>query len=379
MTQATMRSERTARARAAHPPGEADLEMQFATPGKGVRGDDVIFFATQLAVMVDTGVPLTDALDAIGEQSGNPGLRALVRELAGDVKGGTEFSAALEKYPRIFNNLFVALVRASEASGTMGRMLQRVSEHLEEQRKIRKKVKSAMTYPLCMLGFCVVVVVSLLVFILPRFEKIYASKGSALPAPTQVLMTVSHTLTGYWYAFLAGAIGAIVGTYSYVRTPRGRILLDRIRIRMPLLGPMYCKACLARSLRTMATMTTAGVPVLDGLQITARVSGSHSYEQMWLDVADGVREGVSLSQQLFDQELVPRTVAQMIDAGERTGKLSMVMDRVARFCEDDLRTSIDTLTSMIEPVMIIVMGLVIGSIAIALLLPVFSLSKVMAR
>ncbi|MCY2927727.1 MAG: type II secretion system F family protein, partial [Planctomycetota bacterium] len=283
------------------------------------------------------------------------------------------------KYPAVFNNLFVALVKASEASGTMGRMLQRVSEYLEEEHKIRKKVIGAMTYPLCMLGFCVLVVVGLLVFIMPRFEKIYASKGSALPLPTQILMTVSHTLTDYWYAVLGGVVAAVVGAWWYLRTPAGRILMDQIRIGMPLLGKMYRKACLARSLRTMATMTTSGVPVLDGLEITARVAGNFAYSRMWREMADGVREGQSLAGQLFEKPLVPATVSQMIDAGERTGRMSQVMDRVAKFCEDDLRNSIESLTSLIEPAMIIMMGGVIGGIAMALLLPVFSISKVMAK
>ncbi|MCY2931980.1 MAG: type II secretion system F family protein [Planctomycetota bacterium] len=383
-TETTTRSEkfppRPARpAKPAGPRSDEDMAMALARPGKGVKRDDVIFFATQLAVMVDTGVPLTDALEAIGSQSPNLGLRALVKELAEDVRGGVEFSVALEKYPHIFNNLFVALVKASEASGTMGRMLQRVSEYLEEQHKIRRKVIGAMTYPLCMLGFCILVVVGILVFIMPRFEKIYASKGSALPVPTQILMAVSHTLTNYWYAVLGGVIAAAAGAFWYLRTPAGQILMDQVRIRLPLLGKMYRKACLARSLRTMATMTTSGVPVLDGLEITARVSGNHFYSRMWLELAEGVREGQSLSGQLFSQTLVPATVSQMIDAGERTGRMAMVMDRVAKFCEDDLRNSIESLTSLIEPAMIIIMGGVIGGIAMALLLPVFSISKVMAK
>ncbi|MEI7835577.1 MAG: type II secretion system F family protein [Planctomycetota bacterium] len=367
------------RPRAVAPRSDEDMAMALAVPGKGVKREDVIFFATQLAVMVDTGVPLTDALGAIGSQSPNLGLRALAKELAEDVRGGVEFSVALEKYPAIFNNLFVALVKASEASGTMGRMLQRVSEYLEEEHKIRKKVVGAMMYPLCMLGFCVLVVVGILVFIMPRFEKIYSSKGSALPLPTQVLMTVSHALTNYWYAVLGGVVAASVAGYWYLRTPAGRIMMDQLRINMPLLGKMYRKACLARSLRTMATMTTSGVPVLEGLEITARVAGNYAYSKMWRNMSDGVREGQSLAGQLFQERLVPATISQMIDAGERTGRMSLVMDRVAKFCEDDLRNSIESLTSLIEPAMIIIMGGVIGGIAMALLLPVFSISKVMAK
>lgn len=351
----------------------------YVKPGKGVKQDDVIFFATQMAVMVDTGVPLTEALDAIGDQSTNPGMQALIREVSEDVKGGTELSASLDKHPRIFGNLFVALMKASEASGTMGGMLQRVSEYLEEQRKIRKKVKGAMTYPICMLSFCVLVVIGLLVFILPRFEKIYGSKGAVLPVPTQILLAISHALTGYWYVIL-GCLGAVIAAAIwYVRTPAGRAVLDRLRISIPLIGPMYRKACLSRSLQTLATMLSSGVPVLESLEITAKVAGNEYYRQVWLDLAESTKEGSSLAEQLYRSDLVPATVTQMIDAGERSGRLPMVMDRVAKFCEDDLKARIQALTSLIEPAMIITMGIIVGGVAMALLLPVFSLSKVVAK
>ncbi len=353
---------------------------QLAPPrNKKIKHDDIIFFATQLAVMVDTGVPLADALDCIAEQTVHTGLKKLVAELAERVKAGVEFSKALEAHPKHFSKLFVALMRASEASGTMGKMLQRVSEYMEQDRDTRKKIKGAMTYPVCMLSFCVLVVIALLAFVLPKFEKIYAGKGAALPMPTQILLSLSGVITGYWYLLILGLAGIIVGVYFYVRTPSGRMMLDKIRINMPVIGPMSRKACLARSLRTMSTMVSTGVGILDGLVITSQVAGNYYYAKIWTDLAERIKEGSTLSGELFKCKLVPRSVSQMVAAGEKTGKLSNVMDRVAGFCEDDLKVAVKTLTQMMEPAMIIIMGLIVGGIAIALLLPVFKLSKVITQ
>lgn len=348
-------------------------------PKKKVKHEDVIFFATQLAVMVDTGVTLPEALDAIAEQTEHTGLRAMVSELSSDVKSGVEFSASLEKHPKVFGRLFVALMRASEISGTMGQMLQRVSEYMEQERETRKRIKGAMTYPVCMLSFSVLVVMGLLIFVLPRFEKIYEGKGAMLPLPTRVLLTLSSVIIGYWPFILGGLVMLVVGGYMYFRSPSGCILLDKVRISMPVIGGVYRKAYLARSLRAMATMVSTGVSVLDGLAITAQVAGNRFYGAVWESMARGVEQGAPLSEGLFQSDLIPPAIAQMVSAGERTGRLGMVMNRVAGFCEDDLKVSVRTLTSLIEPAMIIVMGLMIGGIAMALLLPVFRISKVLSQ
>lgn len=354
-------------------------ETQLAPRNKKISRDDIIFFATQLAVMVDTGVPLADALDCIAEQTDHTGLKKLLTDLADQVKAGVEFSKALEMHPKHFSKLFVALMRASEASGTMGKMLQRVSEYMEQDRDTRNKIKGAMTYPVCMLSFCVLVVIGLLAFVLPKFEKIYSGKGAALPAPTQLLLSMSGVLTNYWYLLILGVAGISVSAYFYLRTPAGRMMLDSIRINTPIIGPMCRKACLARSLRTMSTMVSTGVGILDGLVITSQVSGNYYYAKIWTDLAERIKEGSTLSDELFKCSLIPRSVSQMIAAGEKTGKLSKVMDRVAGFCEDDLKVAVKTLTQMMEPAMIIIMGLIVGGIAMALLLPVFKLSKVITK
>jgi type IV pilus assembly protein PilC len=344
-----------------------------------IKKDDIIFFAAQLAVMVDTGVPLSEALDMIGGQTEHTGMKKLLAEVSADVKGGVEFSTALEKHPKYFDTLFVSLMRASEASGTMGPMLQRVSDYMEEQRKTRKRIKGAMIYPACMLGFCVVIIICLLVFVLPKFEKIYAGKKAVLPTPTRFLLAISHAFTDYWMFILGGLVLGVTALMMYVRTPGGQAALDTFRLRMPIMGGMFRKACLARSLRCLSTMVSTGVSMIEGLEITSRVSGNRHYQAVWDKVSEGVQEGSNLSEGLIDSPLIPGNVCQMISAGEKSGKLGMVMDRVARFCEDDLKVAVKAITDMIEPVMIIIMGLIVGGIAMALLLPVFKMSKIAAN
>ena len=341
-----------------------------------VRKDDIIFFAAQLAVMVDTGVPLSEALDMIGSQTDHAGLKKLLAEVSGDVRGGMEFSGVLAKHPKQFDTLFVSLMRASEASGTMGPMLQRVSDYMEEQRKTRKRIKGAMIYPSCMLGFCVIIIICLLVFVLPKFEKIYAGKKAILPAPTRFLLGISHGITDYWPYLLGVLVVGVSGLVMYLRSPGGRQALDTVRIRMPIMGGMFRKACLARSLRCLSTMVSTGVSMIEGLDITSRVSGNRHFKAIWDNVAEGVKEGASVSDGLIDSPLIPGNVCQMISAGEKSGKMGMVMDRVARFCEEDLKVAVKAITDMIEPVMIIIMGLIVGGIAMALLLPVFKMSKI---
>ena len=346
---------------------------------KKVKHDQVIFLASQLSIMVDTGVPLDEALDSIAEQTDHSGLKVLVTDISERVKGGNEFSGALESHPKIFDTLFISLMRASEASGTMGEMLVRASDYMESERETRKRVKGAMIYPASMMSFCVLVVIGLMVFILPRFEKIYAGKGATLPLPTRILMGISAALIDYWPFIIAGLAGLITAAVLYFRSPGGKMLLDKLRISMPIIGPMYRKACLARSLRTLATMVSSGVSMLEGLAITATAAGNYYYRKIWTDLAESVKEGSNLADPLYESKLIPRTVSQMISAGEKTGRLGMVMERIARHCEEDLKIAVKAITMMIEPIMIIVMGLIVGGIAMALLLPVFSIAKVMTK
>lgn len=233
-------------------------------------------------------------------------------------------------------------------------------------------------YPAGMLGFCVAVVICMITFVLPKFQKIYAGRSAALPAPTRALLGLSGFITSYWPFILGGLLAAGVGAYLFLRTPDGKVFLDRIRLKMPVVGRIYHQACISRSLRTLSTMVSTGVSMLESMEITAEVSGNIFFKRIWIDLGNKLTEGASLSEEMFGYDLIPPCVAQMVAAGEQTGKLGAVMERVAGFCEEDLDTTIRTATGLIEPAMIIIMGIIVGGIAMALLLPVFSLSKVVA-
>jgi len=354
------------------------IQAEGGPGGKGlkkIRSDDAIYFANQLAVMVDTGVPLSEALHTISESTDHSGLQVMVADLSEQVQSGVEFSSALGKYKHVFGELFVSLVRASEASGTMGSMLQRAADYMSHSRDTRRQVKGAMIYPVCMLAFCVLVVVGLLIFILPRFESIYAGKDAILPVPTRALMGFSRFFVGNWIYIVVALAGLVGGAIAFLRNENGRRVFDQVLLQIPVLGPMYRKACLARSLRTMSTMVTTGVGMLEGLDITAHVAGNYVYRTLWMGLADCVREGGTVSEALFRSRDIPRTIAQMVDAGERTGQLGPVMDRVATYCEDEMKVAIKSMTSLIEPVLVIFMGIIIGGIAMALLLPIFKMSS----
>jgi type IV pilus assembly protein PilC len=339
------------------------------------KRDEVIFFTTQLAIMVETGVTLSEALDALADQATEPVFKAVVSDLSSQVKAGVEFSAVLEKYPRIFTRMFVALMKASEASGQMGTMLKRAADYMGQERETLKKIRGAMIYPICMMVFCTLVVTGMLLFILPRFEKIYSGKGAVLPLPTRFLLALSHGMRDYWFLLLPAMAALATGFYFFNRGEAGKRFMDTVRIRLPLVGVMYRKAYLARGLRTLGTMISTGVALLDGLEITSRIAGNRHFQAIWEAVAEHAKQGGSITEELLKHPLVPGTITRMISAGERTGQLASVMNRVADFCEEDVKISVKSVTSMVEPLMIIVMGIVIGGIAMALLLPVFSMSK----
>ena len=344
-----------------------------------VRQEDLLYFSNQLAVMVDTGVPLTEALDSIAEETTHNGLKAMVTDIANQVKGGIEFSAALGRYPKVFSELYVNMVGASEASGTMGPMLERLCGYMRTQRQTRKDVAGAMLYPCGILGFSLLILVLMMAFVLPRFEKIYAGKQAVLPGPTRALLNVSHVMTEYWAAILGGALVVGSGIYMYLSSPAGQSWKDRTRLRLPVVGRLYQKLCISRSLRTLATMLSSGVDVLEAIRITSTVTGNRLYRDMWLYVASRLREGRTLAEEMYDTPLIPPGIAQMIACGDHSGRLSDVMNRVSDFCETDVKAGIKSLTALVEPAMIIIMGAVVGGIAMALLLPIFSISKVIAH
>ncbi|MFA7237690.1 MAG: type II secretion system F family protein [Phycisphaeraceae bacterium] len=359
----------------------ADIEPQAMTLDERygrVRRDDVIYFVHQMSVMIETGVTLGEALESIADQTPNEHFKAIMQDVSEHVHGGQAFSEALARHSRIFPPLMISLVRASEASGTMGIMLERIGEYMTKERNTLKAVRGAMVYPCIMLFVAMGVTIFLLTFVLPRFGKIYTSRGAALPAPTQLLLSASHILTAYWYVWVACIAGAI-GFVLYARTRGwGRHAIDWLKLHLPVIGKLMNQLYVTRAMRTMGTMISAGVPMLDMIAITREVTTNHYFRLLWDTVDDRLRQGSQLSASLGDSRLIPPSVLRMIQSGEKAGRLGVVMDRIAVFTEHDFDESCKQTTQFIEPLMIAFMGSFVGFVAISLLLPIFSVGRVMA-
>lgn len=343
-----------------------------------VKRADVVFFAHQLAVMLETGVPISDALESIAEQASSEHFRAVLQAVASDVQGGRTLSEALEAFPKVFPIVMTSLVRASEVSGTMGPMLQRISKYLAKQQKIKRQARGAMMYPCFMLTVCLSVLIFLIMFVLPRFSDIYAQKGAALPAPTRLLLGISNTFTLYGWYIGGGFLAAIIGFFVFRSTARGRSIIDWLKINAPVARKLFTSLYVTRACGTMGTMVKAGVPMLDAVSIVRDVTDNVHYREMWDRVDESLKQGMQLSDPLFESDLMPRSVAQMVRSGEKAGRLGEVLDRVAEFTEEEFDETVKVTSQFIEPLMIGIMGIAIGFIAIALLLPIFSVGKVMA-
>ena len=354
-------------------------QVEVSLSRRRVSRDDVIHFASQLGIMIEAGVPITEAISGMMEQSSPGAFRRLLADLVGQLEAGREFSAVLARHPKAFKPMFVNLVRAAEASGTLGPMLQRCARYLREERDTRRRVRRAMIYPVLLLVMCLGVTVFLMTYLLPKFTVIYAGKEATLPRPTLVLMAVSGWLTTWWKVWASTLVGTIALSWAYLRSARGRPAANWLALHLPIIGQMYHKTLLTRSLRTLGTLVDAGVSMLDSVTIARNVSRNHYFEQMWDRVSERLHHGEQLSNPLHGDPLVPRFIVQMIYSGERSGQLGSVLTRVGEFLEEDLRVTVQAATKMIEPVMICIMGTLVGSIAIALLLPIFTISRVIAR
>jgi type IV pilus assembly protein PilC len=353
-------------------------QIQRNEAAKRVRREDVITFCQQLSVMLETGVPLSEALDVICGQNPSRDFRKVLEALREDLYAGEPFSSAMAKWPRVFPGMMLSLMKASEASGTMALMLGRIGDYLARERRTAKQIKGALTYPTFMIFCGLAVTVFLMAFVLPRFAQIYASRSASLPVPTRVLIAVSDFLnTQYMYYGPVLVVGLVVGAL-WLRSAGGRRAKDWLRLNVPAVRTMYGQLYISRTARTMSTLLSAGVNVLDIIDICRGVTNNVYYDKMWDAMAAGVHEGGQLSDAVLDAPFIPPSVASMIGAGERTGRLSEVMERIAEFSEEELERAVRQVTTFIEPVMILIMGVVIGGVAVALLLPIFGMSQVMA-
>ena len=357
---------------------QAGSDAPKKTGSRRIKQTQIIYFANQLSIMVDTGVPLVDALEATIQDEPDGGFRKVVEDVISRVQSGQEFSAALAKHPKVFPKFFANIIKASEASGLLSTMLQRAAAYMTSQRETRKRIKGAMAYPLAMICFCILVAIFLLTYLLPKFIHIFESRGAALPAPTQVLIGTSQFLVGngYWLAPVVGLL--LGGAWFFARQPTGRILVSWLKINAPIIGAMYRKGYITTTMRTMGTLIDSGVSMLETIAITRSVVDNYYYEQLFDKVDEQLRKGNLLSDSIRGSDLYPHTVVQMILAGERGGQMGPVMKRVADFCEQDLNNAVKPATQLIEPLLVVFMGVFIGGVVMALLLPIFSLSRVIS-
>lgn len=351
---------------------EDDGPGLFAPP---VKRKDVIYVTNQLTIMVETGITLSTALEGILSQEANPTLRRILHDLKRAVESGDDFSSSLAKYPKLFDKTYVSMVKVGEATGTLGEMLERVSTYLSKEAEMRGKVRAAMAYPGVMATMAVGVTVFLLTSILPKFAPLFAKKGVQLPTATVWAMAASNVLMNYWQWWAPTLVALIVGFVVGKRTPQGRRIWDGLMLHLPIISTVTRKVTISRSIRTLGTMLNSGLSVLEALRLTAEVAGNSYYEAAWLHVLDEVTQGNEINEALKGNPLFPSTLVQMISAGEQTAKLGDVLEKVSSYYDKEVEGAIKSATSMIEPIMISVMGVVVGTISLALLLPIFSLSK----
>lgn len=340
-----------------------------------VSQKNVLDFTSQLAVMIRAGINLRAALEGIHDQTTHPGFRKIIAQVKQDVEGGKQFSEALARHPKLFSPLYVNMVKASEMSGSFARMLDRIAAYISQQIETRKMVVGAAIYPGIIGTMAVLVTIFLLTFVLPRFYSVFEGKEDILPWATKFLMGVSKFIVANWPFILAGLAGIAGGLYAFTRTEVGSFWVDKLKLGVPVLKNMFRSLYISRSLQTLGQLINAGVPMLDALLITGDISGNQLYKGMWRRVHNAVKQGKKLASVLTKDALLPKSVSQMMSAGEESGKLGEVLDEISVFYAKQLKDAIKAVTSMIEPLMIVVMGTIVGFIAMAVILPIFKMSQ----
>jgi type IV pilus assembly protein PilC len=340
---------------------------------------EVVQFGTQLQIMIDTGVTLSEALESIAAQTQKESVRKLLEDLFRHVQGGETFSSALSRHPRSFPRVMVALVVASERSGQMARLLGRAVGYLRDEQETIRRVRGALTYPAIMLAFAISTTTFLMTCILPKFTALYAAKGVALPVLTRFLMAVSAFLIGQWPWIILGTAALVIGGWRYARTALGHRQFNFVQLRIPLMGKMFRKLHLSRGLRLIGTMAGAGINLPDCVRTAYELCPNVYFRELWEEVGRQIQAGKQFSEPLFQNPLVPKSMAQMLHSAEKGGRLASVMELVSGYAEEELKEQIAEMTRYIEPAMIVIMGGIIGTVAIALMLPIFSISHVMAK
>jgi len=350
-------------------------------PGLGakVTDKDIVVFTRQFATMIDAGLPLVQCLEILASQQDNKTLKKTLTEIRQSVEGGSTFAAALKQHPKIFTSLYANMVEAGEAGGILDTILNRLAQYMEKAMALKKKVKSAMIYPSTIITVAVAVVIFLLIFVIPTFKAMFEGFGAALPLPTQIVLELSRLVIAYFWVGIAAIVGVIVAIRWWYGTPSGRTNIDRLLLRMPIIGMLIRKVAVAKFTRTLGTLISSGVAILDGLDITARTAGNKIVEMAVLRTRASIAEGKTIAEPLRESGVFPPMVVQMIAVGEQTGALDAMLGKIADFYDEEVDTAVANLTSLLEPVLMVFLGIVIGGVVIAMYLPIFKLVTVVGR
>jgi len=354
--------------------GGASKELHIFKPK--VKLKDIAVFSRQFATMINSGLSLLRALSILEEQTESKALAAILKDVRVDVEKGSSLSQSLARHPKAFNRLYIAMVRAGETGGVLDSVLLQLADTIEKQVELRHKIKSAMTYPVAVLALVVLIVTAMLLFIVPTFKGLYADLGGTLPLPTRMLLGVSDILKRFFPIVFAAELGFIWGFKRWIATDKGRGIWDRIKLRIPIFGKLVHKTALARFSRTLASLLRAGVPILEALEITSETVGNTVVANVVMEVQDGVKQGEPIAKRLTEHpEVFPPMVTQMLAVGEETGAVDTMLDKVAEFYEQEIEALVNSLTSLLEPLLIVVLGGAVGAMVVALYMPMFNIIK----
>ena len=334
---------------------------------------DLVVFSRQFATMIDAGLSVVKCLDILQKQTRNPKMKEVIGEAKRDVAGGMSLTEAIQKHPRIFSPLYVNMMRSAEAGGILDQVLNRLSGFLEKEQETRNKIKSAMMYPAVVFCFATLMLLGLLFFVLPKFKGIFETMGLDLPLTTKVMLNSSMYMKNYWYIYLVVIAGSVVLFKVFGRTERGKYAIDAAKLRVPIFGDLILKTAVSRFARTFGTLITSGVPVLRALDIVSETAGNRVISDVVVRARQSIKEGEKISTPLFGSKIFPVMVTQMIAIGEETGRLDQMLDKVSNFYDDEVDNTLKGLTSLIEPLMIVGLGLIVGFIAVSVISPIYSL------
>jgi type IV pilus assembly protein PilC len=353
-----------------------DRELSIPGFGDGIREKDIVVFTRQLGTMIDAGLPIVQCLDILAEQSDNKAFRKIVRQMKESVESGETFTESLKKHPKHFDDLFINMIAAGEVGGILDTILARLSEYLEKSMKLKAKIKGAMIYPATIITVAVGVTAVLLIWVIPVFAELFSSFGQELPAPTQFVINLSNFTIAYFPYIVAVAVAIGITIRQIYRTENGRLRMDQMALQMPVFGDLLRKSSIARFTRTLSTLVSSGVPILDALLITAKTSGNKIVERAILATRTSISEGNSISEPLTKSGVFPPMVCQMISVGESTGALDSMLQKIAEFYEDEVDNMVANLTTLMEPMVILFLGVIIGGLVISMYLPIFKLGSV---